>query len=823
LSKHLWAGKFIDDSQLESKLSSLGEEISPGLNSQFNHDHLYSACCKLEMKLDGSDSKNLEVMPYLQASNLKLKLKRELGTITPFDLLRPDLQEAIFEAYRPLGTLVHILPGNADALIFLSAIEGLLSGNINILKVSSKSKDANYYVELLQQLTQQDESGQLEKMLYVVNLESSQQELVSALLSCADGVTVWGGDQAVAAITQQVKPGTRVIPWGHKMSCIYLEQGCLEDDRYLTDLASKVVALEQQACSSPQIIYVESQRFSDLEQLANRLAPILDQVSKSVDPLEELTLGEQAEIKNVSEMVRLESLIGKERRLIEDKNSGQWRILVSDDSTFSPSPLFRTIWIKPLLMKEIISTLLPVRRYLQTVGLISKVERMASIIECFIQAGVTRVTSVEGMLDSYLGSPHDGEYALNRYLKRISVKLDQELPTSLARISDLSRVDKHAKGQMDVNLMDKPALQSLVAGQVESINHLYFKSGGSSGAPVLSPFSYQDYHSQMRFAAEGILAAGLAPKVDRVMNLFFGGALYGGFLSFFSILEQLKCCQFPMAAINDYQMVIDTIIDQKVDTLLGMPSYIIPLFQKGHQQLAAYQGVKKIFFGGEHMGHQQMSWLKEEFGVTLIRAAAYGSVDAGPLGYQCADAPTGTYHLHQDLHQLELIQLEQDLPVDDDQQVGRLVFSTPSREAVPLKRYLIGDLGCWVSSPCPCQRLGRRFKLLGREGDIFKAGGTFLNYGRFYSILEEGIPSLVEMQLIIDQVDFVDRLTLSYVGSVAIDEVERLVSSNYHDLYQAWKEEQGMLFDVRSVAPEDLLRTAVGKLIKIVDHRGSNE
>jgi hypothetical protein len=42
----------------------------------------------------------------------------------------------------------------------------------------------------------------------------------------------------------------------------------------------------------------------------------------------------------------------------------------------------------------------------------------------------------------------------------------------------------------------------------------------------------------MELAAEGLYAAGLEPKNDRVMNLFYAGSLYGGFTSFFTILEK---------------------------------------------------------------------------------------------------------------------------------------------------------------------------------------------------------------------------------------------------------------------------------------------
>lgn len=78
----------------------------------------------------------------------------------------------------------------------------------------------------------------------------------------------------------------------------------------------------------------------------------------------------------------------------------------------------------------------------------------------------------------------------------------------------------------------------------DDYSDLFFYSGGSSGEPKLSVFTYADYHRQMELAAEGLYAAGLNPSTDRCMNLFYAGSLYGGFVSFFTILEKLECHTF---------------------------------------------------------------------------------------------------------------------------------------------------------------------------------------------------------------------------------------------------------------------------------------
>jgi len=256
---------------------------------------------------------------------------------------------------------------------------------------------------------------------------------------------------------------------------------------------------------------------------------------------------------------------------------------------------------------------------------------------------------------------------------------------------------------------------------------LYFHSGGSSGEPKVSVFTYEDYHRQMELAAEGLFAAGLDPKNDLAMNLFYAGALYGGFVSFFTILEKLQCRHFPMGAHPDYRFVAETICNNKVNVLLGMPSYLLQLFQAEEKRLAETACVKKIFFGGEHFSPSQMDFFKRHFKIEVIKSASYGSVDAGPLGFQCQHSEGGIHHLHHRLHDLEIVEIDQDKPAAKDE-VGRLLITSKVRKGQKIERYEIGDLGRWVPEACACGRTQPRFELMGRTGDVFRIGATFLNY-----------------------------------------------------------------------------------------------
>ena len=102
--------------------------------------------------------------------------------------------------------------------------------------------------------------------------------------------------------------------------------------------------------------------------------------------------------------------------------------------------------------------------------------------------------------------------------------------------------------------MDKAAFQALSLAHDDPLTGLVVRSGGSSGQVAYSTFRWADYHEQMAVTAHGLVAAGLEPARDRVMNLFAAGYLYGSFISFWTILEHLRVRQYPMAMVPEQQV-----------------------------------------------------------------------------------------------------------------------------------------------------------------------------------------------------------------------------------------------------------------------------
>ncbi|BBC91592.1 acyl-CoA reductase [Streptomyces griseofuscus] len=830
---HLWQGEFVDDAEAERRMAGLPETAARVLERPLPTDVVLGACAALAADLaDPGSALHTRLAAHLPAAEagstlaelagaltrqaLERKLRRELGGLRPERLTRPDGRETVFESWAPVGLLVHIAPGNAAAVAPLSVVEGLLAGNVNVLKTSGS--DTALALDLLAALAAADPSGLIAERVIALRFPSARRDWLETLCGQADAIAVWGGEEAESAVRELAPPGCRVVAWGHRISFAYLTRAAAAEDGLLDALAEDVCRFEQQACSSPQVVYLDTDDTEAVFAFAGRFAERLAKVS-GARPAPRPGPAELAEITTVQQLARLEQHLGLTRVFTAD--DGSWRVLADTRSALAASPLHRSVWVKPLPRHRITGTLRPMRRYLQTAAVGGGRADVAALSRALFAAGVTRVTPVGSMLDGYEGEPHDGVYALQRYSRRVSVRAADAEFGPVACLDDLVSAPV-LPPVPDAPLLGKAGVQRALAELDARHAHLYFRSGGSTGAPALSVFTVDDYDNQMRAAADGLLAAGFDPARDRAANLFYCGGMYGSFISFFSILERLNATQLPMAAGPDHATVAEALVAHRADTVFGMPSYLWQLFHAEADRLRAYGGIRTVFYGGEHFTGEQRRVLMEEFGVEVIRSAAYGSTDLGPLGYQCASSDGSVHHVLTDLHTLEILDPEADRPVLPGEP-GRLVFTTRARAGQRLERYEIGDLGRAVEGPCACGSHVPRLELLGRYGDVVRVGTYFLNYRRVVAAAQERLAYHGEVQLVVRSGAGREELTIRLDEQYADDPgaAHRALAAEVPELGSA--EAEGLLaLTVETVPREAFERTATsGKLRTVIDLRAA--
>jgi phenylacetate-coenzyme A ligase PaaK-like adenylate-forming protein len=832
MQKHLWQGEWISNKTLLNNLDNITSFIEPVLGKPFvleyflevsqkmhkelsSHGELFEKFVALAMKTQEASKPKAEAMlesiiSFISKENLEKKLISELGSENPFSIDRTSMKEEHFEAWMPLGTLVHIAPTNVFTVGVLCVFEGLLSGNINILKTSTNQ---NQLPQLfLEAFLEFDTKELLKPYIIILEVSSKQQELLQQIIDSADVVSAWGSEEAIKSVQNMTPQGVRFVPWGHKISFAYFAKEKMQDADAMKKVAQDICLLDQNACSSPQDIFVETSDFEVLKNFADSFASILQDVSSTMKRTTPSSAA-QAEISAVVSIAKTEEALNL--TYVVRAKDFSWSVVADRRKSLGVSPLFRTVLIKPLGANEIISTLHPMKSYLQTAALIAPKQRVVELSRALFGAGCLRIREAGHMHDGYIGEPHDGVYALPSFMKKISLLLGNELD-GVASFREFE--NSYTRDLSGVPIMDKETFQALEVA--DEFVDLTFKSGGSSGKTTYSYFTYEDYHTQMKATAYGLYSAGLDPKTDSVINMFAAGHLYGGFLSFHTIMEYLKVPQYPMGITEDLEDVGRLMVEKNINTVLSVPALIMKLFEKNKELFKKHRVIKKLFFGGDHFAKEQIEYLKSEFGVELVRAAAYGSNDAGPLGYQCSECESTEYHLLSSIQELEIFELYGEEKVEDGVS-GRLIFSPKERKGQNILRYEIGDTGFINKEPCSCGRVDTKFTLQGRSSDVFKAGGPFLTFNKFAGYLEDGFGYGGVIQILLTNEDVNIKLTLKVDASVGVsgDEISEYLLKNYADLHLSCVE-LGLKFETLLVDADAFeVVTHSGKIKHIIDKR----
>ena len=401
------AAKPLSPEAVIEAIGQLGEKIADGV-----FDERIRA-----LPLEGADRLIQEMLPLLRRESLAYKLRMELGE-EPFGIQRtaPPLgQKPMTVRPMPLGTLLHIAAGNIDGLPAFSVVEGLLTGNINILKLPQA--DNGVSLQILQELIRIEPA--LAPYIYVFDTPSSDLPGLRRMADFCDGIVVWGGDEAVAAVQNFAPPGVRLIEWGHKLGFAYLSafENQQED---LAALALHILSTNQLLCSSCQTIYIDTEDMEELYTFCQAFLPILE--AAAVDyPTE--SLGAAAEITLRRYTAVLESVLSGHHEAPERVFQGRrCSLKACCDSRLELSDMFGNCLVKRLPRSQLLPCLRKHKGYLQTAGLICPEDQREELTALLARCGVVRVTRGGGMSAYFSGEAHDGEYPLRRYIRYVNIE-----------------------------------------------------------------------------------------------------------------------------------------------------------------------------------------------------------------------------------------------------------------------------------------------------------------------------------------------------------------------------------------------------------------
>ncbi|HEY8966440.1 MAG TPA: acyl-CoA reductase, partial [Candidatus Methylacidiphilales bacterium] len=211
-------------------------------------------------------------------------LRVELGSADALDRWTPRAPGIASRAVAP-GTIYHLCPGNVAEAGIQSLLAGLLLGSRNVAKLPRDPGVAKAIRAFAASLPT--------PLRARVVLRTAFD---AAEMAKADAVIAYGGDEAVAAIRAQLRPGQTFLPYGHRVSLLWLGKVRKTDRDFAAVVratAGDVAAHAQLGCLSPQTVYLAPG--SDAVPFCEALAGALGRLApKAGLPLEAAAFARQA-------------------------------------------------------------------------------------------------------------------------------------------------------------------------------------------------------------------------------------------------------------------------------------------------------------------------------------------------------------------------------------------------------------------------------------------------------------------------------------------------------------------------------------------------
>jgi phenylacetate-CoA ligase len=246
-------------------------------------------------------------------------------------------------------------------------------------------------------------------------------------------------------------------------------------------------------------------------------------------------------------------------------------------------------------------------------------------------------------------------------------------------------------------------------------------SSGSTGVPVVMPYTINDIRQWARCMARCYCMAGVRPGDVIQITPSFG--LFNGGFGFYHGAREYGLFVLPTGAGNTPRQ-IQLARDFGTRVLTGVVSYGIRVMEVLEAEGGSLPGLEIAIFGAEMFSEE----MKKKFRGRLCRDVfdIYGMTETGGVGTLGMDCPAHDgIHVWEDHYIVEVLDPATHRPVPDGE-LGELTITSLTREALPVVRFRTGDLTRVVSrGPCACGRTHARVApITGRVDDMLIVKGV---------------------------------------------------------------------------------------------------
>lgn len=338
-------------------------------------------------------------------------------------------------------------------------------------------------------------------------------------------------------------------------------------------------------------------------------------------------------------------------------------------------------------------------------------------------------------------------------------------------------------------------------------------SSGTTGKPTVVGYTQNDIDTWANVVARSIRAAG--GRRGDLVHISYGYGLFTGGLGAHYGAERLGCTVIPMSG-GQTEKQVQLICDFKPSIIMVTPSYMLNIVEEFTRQGIdpATSSLKVGIFGAEPWTDAMRREIETRAGIDAVDIYGLSEVMGPGVASECIESKDGPV-IWEDHFYPEIIDPDTGEVLPDGEE-GELVFTSLTKEALPIIRYRTRDLTRLLP---PTSRAMRRMgRITGRSDDMLIIRGVNV----FPSQIEELIlkmPALApQYQLVVARDGHLD--TLEVLGelrdaSLPTDSVDALC----RDLQHCIKTYVGVTTRVTLLPPQGIERTLTGKARRVVDRR----
>jgi phenylacetate-CoA ligase len=337
-------------------------------------------------------------------------------------------------------------------------------------------------------------------------------------------------------------------------------------------------------------------------------------------------------------------------------------------------------------------------------------------------------------------------------------------------------------------------------------------SSGTTGKPTVVGYTQRDIDTWADLVARSIRASG--GRAGDIVHVAYGYGLFTGGLGAHYGAERLGCTVVPMSG-GQTEKQVQLIRDFEPDIIMVTPSYMQVIIEEFERQGIdpKSMSVKVGIFGAEPWTEAMRHDIEVRAGIDAVDIYGLSEVMGPGVANECIETKDGPV-IWEDHFYPEIIDPETGEVLPEGSE-GELVFTTLTKEALPVIRYRTRDLTRLL--PPTARSMRRMGKIVGRSDDMLIIRGVNVFPTQIEELVLQHGQLSGQYQLVITRQGPLDELQVlcELLPLHASAEREQVAGV----LQQRIKTLIGVSATVSVGAPDSIERTLVGKARRVIDKR----